>query len=273
MKKLISLCLALALTLSSVAAMAAAPSNAVEIDATKNRGIKLQSVGLNDTPEGVSPTTGLTLSDYDVPAGFQGLAVTGEYIPMLMQVDNSEGGVDSMAPWGASYADIIYETPLYSSGTTRLTFLYSDLIPDSAGPVRSARMGHVWLREEWDAGFLFYGQQELAKTNVPNEFSRLGTNSRGVLFSGTVKQNDTHPWKQWYSRRKGLGVDSEHTVDANVAEISKLMPEDYVAPNHAFRFTDDLPEGDIADEIRVKTGAMKYGTNFRYDIDSNQYFR
>ena len=269
MKRLLAMLLALALTLGTVSAMAAAPSNAIEIDATKDRGIQLQPAGLNDTPDGVSPTTGLTLADYDVPSGFAGLAVTGRYMPMLMQVDNSSGGVDEMAPWGASYADIVYETPLHKSGMTRISFLFSDLIPDSAGPVRSARMGHAWLREEWDAGFLFYGQQEYAATNVPEEFDRLGASKKGILFSGTVGKN--HPWKQYYNRRKG--IPSPHNVDANVAAIYELIDAGFTAPNHAFRFTDELPDGDIADEIRIKTGAKQYGTNLRYDLDSNQYFR
>ena len=269
MKRLIAMLLALVLALGTVSAMAAAPSGAIQIDATEDRGIQLQPAGLNETEDGVSPTTGLPLSDYDVPAGFMGLAANGRYMPMLMQVDNTAGGVDDMAPWGASYADIVYETPLHNSGATRISFLYSDLIPDSAGPVRSARLGHAWLREEWDAGFLFYGQQEYAATNVPEEFSRLGATKKGILFSGTVGKNN--PWKAFYNRRKG--IPSPHNVDANVAEISNLIDAGFVAPNHAFKFTDELPEGDIADEIRIKTGAKQYGSNLRYDLDSNQYFR
>ena len=42
---------------------------------------------------------------------------------------------------------------LYRSGQTRITFLFNDSFaegqPLSAGPVRSARIGHVLLREEW----------------------------------------------------------------------------------------------------------------------------
>jgi len=268
MKKLVSLLLALLMVFSVVAA-AMAEGDATIIDPKENRKIKLKKVKLNETEEGVSPTTGLVLSDLEVPEGFQGLAVTGRYLPMLVQIDNSSGGVDKVAPWGASYADIIYETPLHKKGMTRLSFLFSDLIPDSVGPVRSARLGHVWLREEWDAGFLYYGAQEYAKTNVPKEFAKLGADKKGVLFSGTV--GSSRPWKQFYSRRKGVA--SPHNVDANVAEIYKLIPAEHVAPNHTFLFTDEIPEGEEVEEIIVKTGMINYGSNLIYDWDSNMYYR
>ena len=184
MKRL--LCAILALTLALSAAAALAEDGLTRIDPKEKRGITINEAGLNETIEGVSPTTGLYLDELEAPDGFAGLAVTGKYLPMLVQIDNSDGGVNNIAPWGASYADIVYETPLHGRGMTRISYLFSDLIPDSVGPVRSARLGHAWLREEWDCGFLYYGQQEYTKTNVREEFSKLGATSKGVLFSGIV---------------------------------------------------------------------------------------
>ena len=268
MKKIVSLLLVLALVLG-MAPAALAADDATKIKPNEKRNIKVKKVGLNEVEEGISPTTGLPLSDLELPEGFQGLAVTGRYLPMLVQIDNTNGGVDAIAPWGASYADIVYESPLHKKGMTRMSFLFSDLIPDSVGPVRSARLGHVHLREEWDAGFLYYGAQEYAKTNVPKEFARLGANKKGVLFSGTVGSGK--PWKQYYSRRKG--VPSPHNVNANVAAMYGLIPEDHVAPNHTFLFTDVIPEGEAAEEIIIKTGMKGYGSNLIYDWDSNMYYR
>lgn len=264
MKRFLSLLLALALTLS----VAAASAETV-INSTEKRGIKLQSVGLNEVEDGISPTTGLPLSDYDAPEGFAGLAVTGRYLPMMVQIDNSDGGVNDIAPWGATYADVVYETPLHSKGFTRISYIFSDLIPDSVGPVRSTRVGHAWIREEWDAGFLFYGSQEYAKTSVKAVFKSTGANKKGVIFSGTDGANKAH--KQYYSVRKGLA--SPHNKDANVAAISELVPEDHVAPNHAYLFTDDVPEGDDATEVIINWDAVHYGSNLIYDADSNAYFR
>lgn len=58
------------------------------------------------------------------------------------------------------------------------------MIPDSVGFVRSARIGHVWLSEEWGGGFLFYGQQEVEGSDVKAEIKRLGADLRSVIFSG-----------------------------------------------------------------------------------------
>lgn len=265
MKRIISLLLALALVLS----LAPAALAETTINAKEKRGIKLQKVGENEVEDGISPTTGLPLDEMDAPEGFAGLAVTGRYLPMMVQIDNSEGGVGSIAPWGASYADVVYETPLHSKGFTRISYIFSDLIPDSVGPVRSTRVGHAWIREEWDAGFLFYGSQEYAKTSVKAVFKETGANKKGVIFSGTDGANKAH--KQYYSTRKGIA--SPHNKDANVAAISELVPEDHVAPNHAYLFTDDLPEGDDAETVIINWEAIYYGSNLVYDADSNTYFR
>ena len=265
MKRIICLVLAFVLTLS----MATAAFADTTIDATKKRRIKLKKVTENAVEEGISPTTGLTLADYDAPDGFAGLAVTGRYLPMMVQIDNSDGGVNEVAPWGASYADVVYETPLYSKGFTRISYIFSDLIPDSVGPVRSTRVGHAWIREEWDAGFLYYGTQEYAKTSVKEQFKKYGATKKGVIFSGTDGANKAH--KKYYSVRKG--ITAPHNKDANVAAISDLVPETHVAPNHAYLFTDDVPDGDDATEVIVNWDAIHYGSNLVYDADSNAYFR
>ena len=264
MKKFVSMLMAAILLLSMIPA---ATADTV-IDPKEDRKIEIQQAGLNETAEGVSPTTGLTLADLETPEGFAGLAVTGRYMPMLVQIDNFNGGIGYRAPWGVSYVDVVYETPLERSGATRLSFLFSDLIPDSVGPVRSARIGHVWLREEWDAGFLYFGQQEHHKADAKEELRQLGAVKKGLAFTGMAGA-----WveKGYYNRRKGL--QPPHNVDANAAGMYAMIDPELVAPNHAFRFTDAMPEGDAADEIRIDTGKAGYGSNLIYDVDSNLYFR
>ena len=100
-KRLMGLMCALVLLVTMLPAQAA-----TTIDGKGKRNVKVTEAGLNQVEEGVSPTTGLTLSDYDVPEGFTGLAATGRYMPMLVQIDNGDGGVRGMTPWDASYVDI-----------------------------------------------------------------------------------------------------------------------------------------------------------------------
>ncbi|MBQ2954083.1 MAG: DUF3048 domain-containing protein [Clostridia bacterium] len=263
MRKLTAVVLILLLMMTSVQAE-------TMIDPRAERGIVLQEVGLNETPEGVSPTTGRTLAYLPKFEGFAGLAITGRYLPMLVQIGNDSGGVGDRAPWGVTYGDIFYETPLTRNESTRMTVVFSDLIPDSVGYVRSARVGHVWIREEWDGGFLYYGQQEVEGSDVKAEFRKYGAVDKGVLFSGTAGGT---AWKHLYTARKRLK--SPYNMDANVAAMSEMVPESHVAPNHAFRFTDVLPEGDAADYVYVNwgDGASNYASRLVYREEWGGYIR
>ena len=248
------------------------------VDGGAKRKIKPIPAGLNTAPDGYSPTTGLKLSDIEVPDGFAGLAATGRYMPMLVQIDNCDGGINTSkngkkslrAPWGVEYTDAIYEAPLYKNGETRLTFLFSDRIPDSVGPTRSARVFHAWLREEWDCGFVHYGQQEYKTTNVLNVFKETGAEKKGVLFNGIA--GASKPWKKYFNVRKGIAA--PHNKNANVAAIFTLIPDEHKAANHTFLFTDDpLPEGDEAEIVNVTWGNKYYNSRLEYDEDENVYYR
>lgn len=240
------------------------------IDPHEKRSIKPAKVTVNEMQEGISPTTGRVLEDVEQIEGFAGLAVTGRYMPMLVQIDNFSGGVTpTCTHWGVSYTDLIYETPLYSSGETRLSFLFSDQIPDSVGPVRSARLGHVWLREEWDAGFLYYGQQEAEKTNAKAEINKLGVWGKGLAFSGIVSAGK--PWKKYYTTRAGMK--SPHNMDGNVSAMYDLIDPDFQPRNHTFLFTEEQHQGELADTISINTGNKLYSSILTYDADSNLYYR
>ncbi len=261
--------MAMLVLLLAMGIMAASGAETV-IDPKAERGIALQMVGGNETPEGVSPTTGRTLADLPEPEGFAGLAITGRYMPMLVQIGNDSGGVGDRAPWGIAYADILYETPLTRNEATRMTAVFSDLIPDSVGYVRSARVGHVWIREEWDGGFLYYGQQEVDGSDVKAEFRKTGATTKGVLFSGTAGGT---AWKHLYTTRRRLK--SPYNMDANVAAMSAMIPEEHVATNHAFRFTDEAPKGDPANYVYVDwgNGASNYASRLVYREEWGGYIR
>ena len=134
MKRIAALLTALCLLLAQALAE-------TTIDPKEARNIPLTEAGENETPDGISPTTGRTLSKLYVPEGYAGLAATGRYLPMLVQIGNDGGGVGNRAPWGVAYADILYETPLTRSHETRITAVFSDMIPDSVGGGRERREG------------------------------------------------------------------------------------------------------------------------------------
>ena len=262
MKKFLCLALALVLTLGvSVSALASGTTTVLKDQ--KDRRIQTQgqlsdgTYPVNPDIPGESPTTGEL---------WEGL-----YMPMLVQISNGNGGIGEYAPWGALDADIIYESPLQRNGDTRLSFLFSNTVPEDCGPVRSARVSHCWLREEWDAGFLFYGGQTAKGTNINDVFSETGANKKGVLFPGTAGSNK--PWKTYYYRVKGRAA-SPNNAGANVLAIQALMPADHNAPHRPFLFTDELPEsGDIATTINVIWGHKNFNSSFVYDESQNLYYR
>lgn len=268
MKKILLVALALMLTICT--AMADEVINAKE-----NRGIVLNEVGVNPVIEGESPTTGLTLNEINAPSYNSGLVNTGRYMPVLVQIDNADGGRGFRAPWGAEFVDIVYESPLYLLSKakhgieTRISFLFSDVIPDAVGPVRSARVGHAWLREEWDCGFIFYGQQTYEGTNVLSVFESTGADKKNVLFSGIVGSGK--PWKKFYSVRKGLA--SPHDKSANAAAMVELIPAAHTAPNHTFLFTDEAASGDPAAHVDVSWGSSIYDSRLVYNADRDGYIR
>ena len=261
MKKFLCLILAM-VCFAMVFQTALASGETTILQDEQDRKINVKGLGSDGNfaanPEiaGQSPTTGMEWDD--------------KYMPMLVQIDNADGGIGNRAPWGAAFADIIYETPLHEGGETRLSFLFSDTVPESVGPVRSARITHVELREEWDAGFLFYGGQEFEGTNINDVFRETGASKKGVLFSGIVGEGKA--WKKYYKRVPKLV--NPHNVDANVKAMQDLIPADFKAPSRPYLFTDELPEiGNFATEISIKLLKPEYSSSFTYDPNANVYYR
>ena len=220
---------------------------------------------------GVSPTTGLSW--------------TGVYLPMLVQISNPEGsvkyngatvksaGIGNRAPWGGQYADIVYEGILYRTGETRISFLFSDSLdegnPVSVGPVRSARIGHVLLREEWQSGFIYAGGPRREENDISEMFNQLGASEKGVLFDLL-----TNKWNDYRVRVQGLK--NPDNLDVNVVGLRDMIPTNYAAAAHAFLFAEVSPytEGyDMAYNINLDWGHEKWISHFVYDETENLYLR
>ncbi len=267
MKRILGALLAICLLLSAAAAETV-------LDPGADRGITINKADVNPVIEGVSPVTGRTLADLEYIDDFAGQAITTRYMPMLVQIDNANGGIGLRAPWGARYADVVYEVPIYKTGDTRMSFLFSDYIPSAVGPLRSARIFHAWLREEWDCGFIYYGQQEYETTSVPKYFEQSGTTQKGILFSGIV--GVSKPWKQYFGVKKDAGFTlmPPHDKTCNAAAVSTLIPDDYTAANHTWLFTDEVPEGgDEAVIVHVTWGNKEFNSSLEWNDADGCYER
>jgi len=306
-KKFLCLLLTAVLLMTSVSAMAAKKENNYTME-TKGY-VVLQNVedrkiapnagemDINPLIEGESPTTGMP---YDTSA---------RYMPMLVQISNSEAtetfdgaltfsaaeklarglelakndskskkvasaGIGARAPWGGQYADIVYEGILYRDGATRITFLFSDALADgheiTAGPVRSARIGHVLLREEWQGGIAYCGGPKAEENNIAAMFEELGASDKRVAFN--IETNV----KRGNFNERVQGVKAPDNLSVDVYGLQTLIPETTVANPHPFLFTDVSPytDGyDMAYSVNLDWGHKKWISHFVYDEANNLYLR
>lgn len=288
MKKILAIMLMAAMLLSTVPAMAAKEKKVdpgtdytmdtkgtVVLQNVADRGITPQpgEIDINPIVEGESPTTGMP---YDT---------NSLYLPMLVQISNPEGsekingkkvtaaGIGERAPWGGQYADIVYEGILYRSGQTRITFLFSDSfaegLPVSAGPVRSARIGHVLLREEWQGGIVYAGGPRAEENNIAAMFAELGASDKGVAFNLLDAK-----YEEVKYRVKGVKAPDNYNV--NPLGIRALVPTTTVATPHPWLFTDVSPYTDgyeMAYNVNLDWGHKRYISHFHYDEANNLYLR
>lgn len=286
MKKTLCLILALAMLLSITSALA----DPKKIDGISNRNIVINSAGLNAEPdemiaEGISPTTGRNLEDItDVPDGFMGVAVSGKYQPIMVQISNSMNGIGvnnkgvpyQYAPVNASYADVVYESVQKQEGTeSRMTMLFSDLIPDYVGFVRSTRLSHVFLRQEWNCAFCTSGYSD---ADVPEGWRETGVKSPqaatpddpGLVYVGDYPK----VWKDYVWRLYPLaGPNNEVFMLADI--VNNIVPKDHQPANHTWLFSDELPEGgDEASIIYVTFGSeLETNSRLEYDPETKLYTR
>lgn len=287
MKKLISLALALVLALCTGAALA----DTTAVDGIAQRKIEIHKAELNPSADemiaqGISPTTGRKLERISYPEGFSGTAVTKKYQPVMVQISNDRNGVGftedgkpyAVAPVNGSYADVVYEAcQVMGGGETRMSMIFSDTVPDYVGFLRSTRLTHVRIRQEWDCVFCTSGY---SKADVPQEWKKMGVKTplnagkkdKLLVYLGDVGNNK--PWKKYVRRLKGI-KDYNNELFELARILDEIVPQDHVPANHTWKFTDEKNyDGDEADIIYVTFGnEYKTDSRLEYDEDDNVYIR
>ena len=257
MKKVIIAALILLLAAQSVSALAA--DAATLVPSTLTRDIPLSgknadgSFADNPVLPGISSTTGLPSEG-------------NSYFPVMVQIDNN---LASLPHWGLVSADIMYELPIQGGGWTRLTALFSDQYPEEVGPVRSARVMHADLREEWNALFLHYGEQNIKGSNFGQEVRNYGGDARALVIDGIGnKYAEFFPRVRYHA--------APHNVSAHVPGLAELIKKNgYVIEQRPFLFTDEKSYlGPDAVRIQVvHKGNEDSSTTFLYDLNRNNYLR
>lgn len=253
MKKFTALLLALMLLISAVPAFAA-----TTIDPTADRGITLQGQNEegtwdnNPVIEGENPVTGLPYS--------------GAYTPILVNIDNVAA---ALPQWGIAEADLVYELPIDTIGMTRLMALYTSVYPLRVGPVRSARILHADLREEWDAAWVFCGGQEVASSNVFARIRALGVYDKELNLAFNLQGQNGGAYS---TNRKDRN--SPHHHQAKLADLQAFLEESgYDFPDRPYLFTDEAVEGDDATKVVMNFDNGNANSYYVYDANTNDYAR
>lgn len=243
-----TLCLLVIMLVPMVAVAAPMTSNPDTMPKAYSTG----AYSANEVFPGKSPTTGL---DW-----------VGDYRPFVVQISNSP---EARPHWNFSEADIVYEAIYWGPAHTRYTLVYSDNHPDHVGAVRSARVYHCEIRQEWDAPFVFYGGQTTSGTSIYDFFTAQNVDAT-FRFDGT-------------RNGKGLSRDSTrvspHNAVANLQEMLNYWPTDeagnpYVSRSHAYAFSPSPSYGsDSAVEVHVVYDEKDYYPHYTFNATTREYER
>ncbi len=255
-RRTLSLLLVLVALMANVAALAEQT-----VDAVADRGIVPQGRDAeghfpnNPVVPGESMTTGL-------PAD-------GTYVPILVNIDNVQG---AWPQWGIGQADVIYELPIYAHSMTRLMALFTQNHPEEVGPLRSGRVMHAEVRQEWDAGWAFAGIQSMAGSNVNQALRDMNARQGDIDLILNVHGGN---WSRLYRDISHHEKPHNHSFKLQEAAASVA---DYPFPQRPFLFADNLPkEGEAATAIRLlyNRGREDSYTNssYTYDAATNLYTR
>lgn len=115
--------------------------------------------------------------EIDLVSPTTGLPVDHVYSPMVAQMDNEPG---ARPQCGIASADVVYETEVYNGGYTRYTCVFNDTIPEKIEAVRSARMLHLDIYQEWGGAFVNYGFQNAEGSDAAGYAKKVVT----TLYNG-----------------------------------------------------------------------------------------
>lgn len=256
MKRSLALLLILALLLSFISAQAA-----TTVDPTVSRNI---------TPNGRN-AAGTFDNNPAIPGESMttGLPSDGTYIPVLVNIDNVLG---AWPQWGLGQADIIYEMPIHGLTLTRLMALYTHDHPAGVGPLRSGRVMHAEMRQEWDAAWAFAGVQNAEGSSVYVALRKFNARNKPIDLIYDV---NTGKWGSFTTNLKHHKAPHNHSF--HLAEAAAIVA-DYDFPKRPFLFTDVLPSvGEPAVSTRLLYGGGDEGnytnSSYTYDSATNLYTR
>jgi hypothetical protein len=198
-----------------------------------------------------------------VPAPLTGLPVTeaaARQHPIAVMVDDH---ADARPQAGFNAASVVWQAPA-EAGVPRYMLIYQDRLPDSVGPIRSARQYFIEWAAEWNATYVHHGGSPQAKGTLRRE-------GHGAW----VWNADGLAWEDRYVFRT-RSRSAPHNVFSDGAHLRELAgvvgaKDGPIEPVWSFA-------GDRARDRRPTAGTITltypYETvRYRYDPKTNRYVR
>jgi hypothetical protein len=200
----------------------------------------------NETGGSVSPTTGLPGNT--------------EYRPVIVQIDNEDTG---RPQFGIQAADIVYET-MIEGVDTRLTALFNDTLSEKVGPVRSSRVYHQMIQNEWDAIYIHEGGPYVSGFTKSYIYSQENGGDMKVRVDGTRRAEDDILWHE------SVGISY-----ANVQKAEDKYNYERTQRDPAFQFDANVDYSKYPDVEKVNIPFISSldHVEYRYDSASDKFIR
>lgn len=197
------------------------------------------------------------------PAPFSGKQVEKEVTnrPVLVTINNQ---VEARPQSGLSSADVVYEM-LAEGDVTRLLALFQSELPESVGPIRSARSYFIDVAQGLDAFYIAHGYSPEAKTMLAN---RVVENINGMAYDGTmfIRSKDRVAPHNSYMPGENIGKSIE-TVGASPLYSKKVA---YTFYNEQ----ESVKIGEVATTVNVNYSHMdSFNSTYKFSADKGTYER
>lgn len=165
---------------------------------------------------------------------------------------------------GLADADVVYEM-LAEGDVTRLLALFQSEIPESIGPIRSARSYFIDIAQGLDAFYIAHGYSPEAKSMLER---KVVDNINGMFYDGTFFKRSSErkaPHNSYISGENVLA--GAEKVGASLLYQKKVSYPFYDAE-------DSVKMGIAANEVTVKyNNSGSFNSQYVYDAETNRYAR
>ena len=181
---------------------------------------------------------------------------------MVCQMDNEAPARPQV---GIGSADIVYEVELYNGGYTRYTAVFNDTIPEKIEAIRSCRIVHADICNEYQGPFIHYGGQRYPGSDVYYTMTIL--EGFGPDYDGIGGDKDFYRDKN----RK-----APNNVICNLKNLYDRTDWSAITCRSPLRFNKEyqVPDrGEPVSKFRVPYRAKSYVPSYEWDPEIQKYRR